>query len=283
MMEVANMRYRKVLFIFLALVAFPVRALAWGYEAHRVIAEIAEQFLAPQTAHQVRDLLAIENVTTLADVSTWADEIRLQRRDTGPWHYVNIPITLPTGEVAAYDAARDCPKDACVVAKIEQFERELGDRQLPERQRLEALKYIVHFVGDVHQPLHVSDNHDRGGNDVPVIFMGLPTNLHAVWDSGIIAPAVKGNERAYALQLVQAISEEQLQHWSEGSPISWVNEGHEIAARIIYGKLPHSGTLPDDYDRKSLPIVNEQLERAGVRLATALNSFSAITLSVQAW
>jgi hypothetical protein len=75
-----------------------------------------------------------------------------------------------------------------VVAKIEQFERELKDRQLPERQRLEALKYIVHFVGDAHQPLHVSNNLDRGGNDLPVVFMGLQTNLHAVWDTSIISP-----------------------------------------------------------------------------------------------
>jgi hypothetical protein len=72
---------------------------AWGYEAHRVIAEIAEQFLAPQTSHQVRKLLALENATTLAAVSTWADEIRLQRSETGPWHYVNIPIALPSGEL----------------------------------------------------------------------------------------------------------------------------------------------------------------------------------------
>jgi hypothetical protein len=272
MTEVANMRYRKVLFIFLALVAFPVRALAWGYEAHRVIAEIAEQFLAPQTAHQVRELLAIENVTTLADVSTWADEIRQQRPETGPWHYVNIPVALPTGEPAAYDAARDCPQGACVVAKIEQFEHVLSDQEVPERQRLEALKYIVHFVGDAHQPLHVSNDHDRGGNNVAIIFRGLPTNLHAVWDSGIIAPAIKGDERAYALQLVQHITEEQHQRWSEGTLISWVNEGHEIAARTIYGELPHSGTLPDDYETKALPIVNEQLERAGVRLATVLNA-----------
>jgi len=242
------MRYRRVL------VTFPVPALAWGYEAHRVIAEIAEQFLAPQTAHQVRDLLAIENVTTLADVSTWADEIRLQRPETRPWHYVNIPVALPTGEPAAYDAARDCPQDACVVAKIEQFEHVLSDREASERQRLEALKYIVHFVGDVHQPLHVSDNHDRGGNDVPVIFMGHPTNLHAVWDSGIIAPAVKGNERAYALQLVQSISGEQRQRWSEGSLTSWVNEGHEVAVRSIYGELPHTGTLPDDYETKAVQL-----------------------------
>ena len=254
------------------LLGIPLNAFAWGYEGHRIIAEIAEQFLQPQTAHQVRELLALENVTTLAEVSTWADEIRLQRPETGPWHYVNIPVTLPTREPALYDAARDCPQAACIVAKLEQFEHVLSDQEAPERQRLEALKYIVHFIGDAHQPLHVSNDHDRGGNNVAVIFMGLPTNLHAVWDSGIIAPAVKGNERAYALQLVQSISDEQHQRWSEGSLISWVNEGHEIAARTIYSELPHSGTLPDDYETKALPIVNEQLERAGVRLAVILNA-----------
>jgi hypothetical protein len=254
------------------LLAAPLNAFAWGYEGHWIIAEIAKQFLEPQTAHQVRELLAIENVTTLADVSTWADEIRLQHPETAPWHNVNIPITLPTGEPAVYDAARDCPQGACVVAKIEQFEHVLSDQEAPERQRLEALKYIVHFIGDAHQPLHVSNDHDRGGNNVAVIFRGLPTNLHAVWDSGIIAPAIRGNERAYALQLVRHITEEQHQRWSEGSLISWINEGHEIAARIIYGELPHSGTLPDDYEMKSLPIVNEQLERAGVRLAVILNA-----------
>jgi hypothetical protein len=252
-------------------VASPVQAHAWGYEAHRIIAEIAEQFLVPQTAHQVRELLAIENVTTLADVSTWADEIRLQRPETGPWHYVNIPITLPSGEPAEYDPGRDCRNDACVVAKIEEFKRALKDQQLSERQRLEALKYIVHFIGDAHQPLHVSNNHDRGGNDDAVTFMGLPTNLHAVWDSGIIAPAVKGNERAYALQLVQNITQEQRQLWSEGNVILWVNEAHKLAADIIYGALPHIGILPDYYETKALPIVNKQLERAGVRLATVLN------------
>jgi len=253
------------------LLAAPLNAFAWGYEGHRIIAEIAEQFLQPQTAHQVRELLAIENVTTLTEVSTWADEIRLQHPETAHWHFVNIPIHPSPGEPKEYDANRDCPHDDCVVAKIEEFERALSDRQKPDRQRLEALKYLVHFIGDVHQPLHASNDHDRGGNDVAVKFMGLPTNLHAVWDSGIISPAVKGDERSYALQLVQHITEEQHQRWSEGTLITWVNEGREVAARTIYGELPHSGTLPDDYETKALPIVNEQLERAGVRLATLLN------------
>jgi len=235
------------------------------------MAEIAEQFLEPTTVKQIRDLLAIENVTTLADVSTWADEIRLQHPETAPWHYVNIPIHPPPGEVEGYDASRDCPHDDCIVAKIKQFEVMLADRQTPERQRLEALKYLVHFVGDIHQPLHVSDNSDRGGNDVVVTFQGYPTNLHAVWDTGIIEPALGPDDRGYALKLVQDISLDKLESWSKGDLVGWANEGYEIAAHIIYGKLPHGGTLLESYEAEALAIVNEQLERSGVRLATVLN------------
>jgi hypothetical protein len=204
-------------------------------------------------------------------VATSADEIRTQHPETAPWHFVNIPIFDSTVDVG-YDATRDCPHDDCVVAKIEQFERALSDRHLSERQRLEALKYLVHFVGDTHQPLHVSNNHDRGGNGVAVTFRGNLTNLHAVWDTEIIAPALGIDERTYALTLVRDITPDKLEAWSKGDPIAWANEGHEIAARIIYGKLPHSGRLPDSYEAEALPIVNEQLERAGVRLAMVLNN-----------
>jgi S1/P1 Nuclease len=185
---------------------------------------------------------------------------------------VSIPIHPSAGEPRDYDANRDCPHDDCVVAKIEEFERVLSDHQKPDRERLEALKYLVHFIGDVHQPLHASNDHDRGGNDVAVMFMGLPTNLHAVWDSSITAPAVKGDERSYALQLVREITPAKRRRWSRGDPVSWANESHRIAARVIYKLLPHGGTLPDSYGNEALPIVNEQLERAGVRLGMVLNT-----------
>jgi nuclease S1 len=110
-----------------------------------------------------------------------------------------------------------------------------------------------------------------GGNDVVVIFQGYPTNLHAVWDTGIIEPALGPDERSYALKLVQDISPDKLESWSKGDSMEWANEGYDIAAHIIYGKLPHTGTLPDSYEAEALPIVNEQLERAGVRLAAVLN------------
>jgi hypothetical protein len=186
---------------------------------------------------------------------------------------VNIPVQPPARTSDDYDAVRDCPQDDCVVAKIKEFGRVLADRQAPERQRLEALKYIVHFVADVHQPLHASDDHDRGGNNVPIIFMGYPTNLHAVWDSGIIARAVKGDERGYALKLVREITPAEREQWSQGDPVSWANESHRIAVDAIYGELPHSGLLPAGYQNKALPVVNTQLERAGVRLGNVLNAF----------
>ena len=243
-MQIANSPRTKALVVaFAVLAASKVDALAWGYEGHRIIAEIAEQFLEPEAAHRVRDLLAIENVTTLAEVSTWADQIRPQRPETRRWHFVNIPIHPAAGASSGYDTARDCPQHECVVAKIEDFERLLAAPQASQRQRLEALKYVVHLIGDVHQPLHASNNDDRGGNDMVVTFRGRQTNLHAVWDSSIIGPAVTGDERAYALRLARDITLAERQEWSAGDAVSWANESYGVAVRMIYGHLPRSGTL----------------------------------------
>jgi hypothetical protein len=203
--------------------------------------------------------------------TTQTATIRVQRPETAPWHYVNIPIHLATGEPATYDANRDCPNNDCVVAKIAHFDGVLADRQFPERERLEALKYLVHFIGDVHQPLHASNNNDRGGNEVAVTFMGRQTNLHAVWDTGIIEPAIGGDERGYALQLVLNIKDAERKLWPSRDPVSWANEAHEIAVAEIYGKLNHAGAIPESYEVQALSIVNEQLAKAGVRLAVVLN------------
>jgi hypothetical protein len=180
---------------------------------------------------------------------------------------VDIPL-----QAAGYDAARDCPHDNCVVAKVNQFIAELRDRSLPPSQRLEVLKFVVHFIGDVHQSLHASDNGDRGGNDVKVRFAGRATNLHAVWDTWILAPAVVGDERAYALRLARAISLAEIAAWRGGTAADWANESHGVAKRVVYRELPHRGTLPDSYEGAALPVVNEQLEKAGVRLAEVLNA-----------
>jgi hypothetical protein len=247
-------------------------ALAWGGEGHRIIADIAEQYLEPATTHQVHELLALENVTTLAAVSTWADDIRRQRPETAAWHYVNIPINPPAGTPAVYDAARDCPTGDCVVAAIARFESVLRDKEAPPRQRLEALKWLVHLVGDINQPLHASDNGDRGGNDVHVEFNGRQTNLHAVWDSGILAAARISDERSYALSLARSISPAEVEQWRSGTPADWADDSYGIARNLIYGVWPHSpGVLPPSYEEKAIYVVQVQLEKAGVRLAQVLN------------
>jgi hypothetical protein len=135
-------------------------------------------------------------------------------------------------------AARDCPRRTCIVAEIAKFERELADRNAEPESRLEALKFLVHFLGDLHQPLHVADDHDRGGNQIWVRFMGRATNLHAVWDTGILAPVViQGDERSYALRLSKTISDRDRAQWQHGTVVDWVNDSHAIARQIIYGTL----------------------------------------------
>jgi hypothetical protein len=245
----------------------PARAFAWGSEGHRIVAEIAEQHLEPGVAKQVRDLLAVENSTSLSDVANWADQIRRQRPESASWHFVDIPIAA-----AGYDAIRDCGGGNCVVAKIEQFAAELQDQSLPARERLEALKFVVHLVGDLHQPLHASDNDDRGGNEIHIRFRGRRTNLHAVWDTAILLPAVNGDERSYALHLDRQIMPTEAATWQTGTPEQWANESHDIAVKLIYCKLAHSGTLSGDYGRVALPVIDQQLEKAGIRLAAILNN-----------
>jgi len=257
---------------FAALLSTPTPAHAWGSEGHHIAAEIAEQFLEPSTAHQVRELLAIDNETTLAQASTWADEIRPQRPETARWHYVNIPINPPAGTPPAYDPRRDCPTGDCVVAKIGAFEAVLRDKAASPRQRLDALKWIAHLVADINQPLHCADNQDRGGNDVHVDFMGRRTNLHAVWDTGILAAAHINDERAYALELAHSIAPAEAEKWRSGTPADWADDSYGVASNLIYGVWPHSpGDLPASYEQKAIYVVQVQLEKAGVRLAAVLN------------
>jgi hypothetical protein len=254
------------------LLLLPDRALAWGSEGHHIIADIAEQYLQPATAQRVHELLALENVTTLAAVSMWADEIRAQRPETAPWHYVNIPINPPDGTPPAYDPRRDCPTGDCVITKIGAFEAVLHNKAAPPRQRLEALKFLVHLVGDINQPLRCADNQDRGGNDVHVDFMGWRTNLHAVWDTGILAAAHIRDERAYALELARSISPAEAEKWRSGTPADWADDSYGVARNLIYGVWPHdAGVLPDSYEQKGIYVVQVQLEKGGVRLAAVLN------------
>jgi nuclease S1 len=203
--------------------------------------------------------------------STWADEIRLKRPNTAPWHFVDIPV-----QSNGYDPNRDCPRDDCVVAQIDRDARIVADRQLAPPVRAEALRFLIHFVGDIHQPLHAADNDDRGGNQVRVLLRQHHTNLHAVWDVDVVRALGRSPEEI-SVRLEREITPDEKRAWSAGTARDWANESFQIAKREVYGHISGKGgtdaetILPPDYARDERNFAAEQLEKAGVRLVSVLN------------
>lgn len=250
----------------------PSRAWAWGREGHRIVALIAAARLTPAARAQVADLLGADVPGAMEAVSTWADEIRDERPETERWHFVDIEIST-----AGYDAARDCQGGDCVVYQVRKDERLVGDARLPRAARAEALRFLIHFIGDMHQPLHCADHHDRGGNEVRVMLGGEQTNLHAVWDTAVVA-ALGDDPAGVSARLEAQITPRQARAWSRGGPADWANESFAIAKHAIYGPLLGAEKegepirLPDDYAARERTLAAEQLEKAGVRLAMVLNT-----------
>ena len=245
--------------IALAAILIPSACFAWGRDGHRIIGYIAAKYLTPQAAAAVKDLLGNES---LADVSTWADQIRRKRKHTAPWHYVN-PVPGSDG------LNLDCPEQGCVVSAIIEYSHVLRDKNASRQQRIEALKFVVHFVGDIHQPLHVGRARDKGGNDIKVTFFENRTNLHSLWDSGMIRRTKKGWTE-YAAELTAKITPQQRVLYGTLDPAVWANESHRLAHSNAYD-IPKDGQLGQDYFDKNIPVVNDRLSVAGVRLALLLN------------
>lgn len=240
-------------------------AAAWGAMGHRIVAQIAWDQLTPAARKAVTDLLEGE---PLAEAATWADRIRSERRETGPLHYVNVPAGS-----AAWDSVRWCKDGACVVGAVNRYRDILADRNRPKADRAEALRFLIHFVGDMHQPLHVGDRGDRGGNDVKVLWRGKETNLHAVWDTDLLV-AWAPSEGSYLRTLrrgVQRMRPETRRAAESGSVEGWAMDGTALAAQVVYQAVP--GTDPGPaYLRAAGPVLDLTLTRAGLRLAALLNA-----------
>jgi hypothetical protein len=258
------MRPRLAFFLPL-IVTFPL--LGWGPEGHSLVARLAAAHLTPAASAKVQEILGPG--VTLASVSSWADQVRNQRRETGPWHYVDIPIDKPHLEMA-----RDCPaKEGCVISKIEEFEKMLADPALTPAQKKEPLMFLVHFIGDMHQPLHCSDNKDRGGNEVRLDFFGRNMNLHSVWDGGLLG-RLPTEDQEFA-EFSKDLTDSRANKWGKGTVRDWAEESHKTAVKIVYGKLPKASSpikITPDYEKKADPVVRQQIEHAGARLAAALNA-----------
>ncbi len=246
----------------------------WGREGHRIIGDIAQERLTEVTKRNVQSLIGNN---TLASVSNWADEIRRERDETYDWHFVDIPQNAQ-----GFSDARDCyrPEDRhrgakddhqnCVVDRIVYFKRVLGDKNAPREDRIEALKFVVHFVGDIHQPFHAIGE-AKGGNGVHVTEFGsgrcgrYECNLHSAWDTGLIRHTGLGEE-AYVEHLDRLISEEHLR--ASGNPADWANESFALAKAAW---VDDGGSVDEDYYRREIKFLDERLALAGLRLAALLN------------
>jgi S1/P1 Nuclease len=249
-------------------------AVAWGPEGHEIVATLAEEHLNQNAKAGVRSLI---RDASLASVSNWADEIRHDRDETYNWHFVDIP-----SDASGFSDERDCflgnnkHKDAatghhnCVVDRIEIFERVLADVGAPREQRIEALKFVVHFVGDIHQPFHAIGE-AVGGNGISVVEFGSPEcgqcrcNVHGAWDSGLIQHTGMNTEQ-YVAHIEKMISEGHVN--VGGTPEEWANESHQFARSAL---LQDGGQVDEPYYRNEIKVVDERLAQAGVRLANLLN------------
>lgn len=257
----------------LAILIAPTPCLAWGAEGHRIVAAVAEGELSPAAQQQVSELLGSHGAkAAMVSVSTRADEIRRQFPNTAPLHFVDIPLSAPV-----YDPARDCPRNNCLVAQTEKDERIVADRQLAAPGRAEALRFLIHFVGDITQPLHNEDNDDRGGNRVQLILGRRHTNLHAVWDVDVVRALGRDSEEV-AARLEREITPIEKRDWSTGRPEQWANEAHQTARIEIYSPSAGQGgtdapiCLTVQYACQQRSVAAPQLEKPGVRLAAVLNT-----------
>jgi hypothetical protein len=240
-------------------------AFGWGQEGHRVVASIAERHLTPQARAKAQQIL--NGDASLVAVATWADDVRNIRPETKPWHFIDIPL-----KVSSIDPQRDCNNGDCVTAAIAHFVSVLKDASATPQAKHEALNFIVHFVGDLHQPLHCEDNNDRGGNQKQVTFFGQQANLHSTWDT-LIIQRIDPNLENFADTLDQSISPSDITQWQQGTPNDWALEAHAVAQKVGYFRLPKTGTatLGNKYYQRAFPAVDLQLQKAGIRLAYILN------------
>jgi S1/P1 Nuclease len=269
----------------------PGAALAWGEAGHRMVGAIADLHLNASAAREVAFLLGRDRLAdrtpsgrrTLAAVAYWADEIKDYPwgKSRGSWHYDNVPVC---GEA---DPARYCRKGSCASAQLARQIAILGDRGQRPRERNEALKWVVHLMGDIHQPLHAADHRDQGGNRVEVAFFGARDNapygtirLHTIWDIHIVDRLV-ADRRGEAAIVSARMTGAQKAQWEQGSIADWMRESHEIARDFVYPALPAGFAcgrkidgvvaIGDDYYARAAPIVEERIRKAGIRLARVIN------------
>jgi hypothetical protein len=317
--------FRIVFLILLSLSFFTTSTFAWGCKGHQTAALIAERHLTPEARQYLHTLLNDNPVdpqlkrycgafagSLLADASTWPDDVR-GARNNGPWHYIDIPRRAPHRPLADY-----CGDSGCIAQAIAEQLAILKDPRADSRQRAEALRYIIHFVGDLHMPLHASDNNDEGGNCAPVDYLGAAPqkhnhsyspNLHSIWDTSILERDMNGTDpQHFADELDRKFHGSSASWQRAGIHVdAWAWESHDLAERFAYGKLHPNDPVEahvivhscsDDnnvgerlrqmhfaadekYQRAAARVVEKRVAQAGIRLAMILNDAVRVAQKAQ--
>jgi len=254
---------RVLIAVFLLMLA-PAKAFAWGATGHRVTGALAQPLLSPKAKAEIEKILGTE---TLAEASTWADEMRSSpepfwQSTASPYHYVTVPPGKTYADVGA-------PPEGDSVVALTKFAATLKDKAASREDKALALRFAVHIIGDLHQPLHVGNGSDKGGNEVQVTFFGQPTNLHAVWDSGLIDKR-ELSYTEFAAFLQRRIGPADVTAWSTPDPLVWIAE----SGALRDGVYPANGqaALSWKYAFQHRQTIDTRLMQGGVRIAAWLNA-----------
>ncbi|KAI9788252.1 MAG: hypothetical protein M1816_007018 [Peltula sp. TS41687] len=281
----------------LALTSSVPVTLAWGSFGHQLIAYVASEFVSDKTESFCQDILSDRSAGYLANASTWADSFRASSagRFSAPFHYIDAQDNPPSS--CGVDLERDCGEEGCVVSAIANYTERIRDETLPPIDINQALKFLIHFVGDVHQPLH-DENLARGGNSINVTFDGTRTNLHHVWDTEIPEKWAGGKTIGHAEKTASMLSKaiktgvykSRAKSWLKNLDISapsktamfWAKDANSLVCTTVL-KDGVEAALDEDlggaYFETASPIVQQQLAKAGYRLGAWLNLLATVALN----
>lgn len=248
-------------------IAISLMLVSWGYTGHRTVGQLAENHLNEKAKSEIKNLLGD---TTIADACTWADDARKepQFKETANWHFLNLPLGLTFEQ---FKAQIDTISEGNVYSALLKAEGDLTNKETPRQQQIYALKFLMHFVGDLHQPMHISRAEDKGGNTIQLNYEDKGTNLHSLWDTKMLEH--QGLDYKQLASKYDNISATDIKQWQSDSIVQWIWESYQISSQL-YAEIDTMGkrVIDDEYYQKHLPIIEKRIQQAGIRLAGVLNA-----------
>ena len=265
--KIDHMKSFKILSLLLAFIVVSISSFAWwGQNGHRIIGEIADSYLSTKARKAIREILGDESI---AITSNWPDFIKSDSTFNylSAWHYINVKQGLSQ---AQFNAALQNDTSTNAYTRLYFLIGELKNKQLPVEKKQMYLRLLIHIAGDIHQPLHVGQFEDLGGNRIRLQWFGESTNLHSLWDEKLIE-FQKLSYTEYTAW-INHTSKEQRKQWQEQPINEWFFESYQLAGKIYSSVTQPEPKLSFRYNFDHIEMLNSQLLKGGIRLAGLLNS-----------